>query len=184
MATPSPSAGPSVTLAALFLGFLRVAASGFGGTLPWARRMLVEERRWLGQAEFTEVLGLCQFLPGPNVVNVAICVGARFRGGVGAAVAFAGLVILPFTVVLALAALYARYGQLAFVRGALAGISAVAAGLVVAMGLQMAAPLVRNPRAVAFGLLAFVAVGVLRWPLVWVVVALVPLSIATASRRR
>ncbi|MDP3440180.1 MAG: chromate transporter, partial [Azonexus sp.] len=54
-------------LKALFLGFSSVGLSGFGGVLPFARRMLVEERCWMTAEEFNAQLGLCQFLPGPNV---------------------------------------------------------------------------------------------------------------------
>ena len=73
--------------------------SGFGGVLPWARRMLVEKRGWLAPEEFNEVISLCQFLPGPNIVNVAVCIGSRFHGARGAFVAFMGLVLAPFALV-------------------------------------------------------------------------------------
>ena len=53
---------------------------GFGGVLPWARRVLVEERAWLSEREFAELLGMCQILPGPNVVNLAVILGARWQG--------------------------------------------------------------------------------------------------------
>src|SRR5882672_10469910 len=119
---------PAVTLGALFLGFLKMGISGFGGVLPWARRIVVEERKWLTPHEFTELLGLCQFLPGPNVVNLSVCVGARFRGVAGSLTAFAGLMLPPLAVVLCLGELYMRYGQLEVVHAALRGIAAAAAG--------------------------------------------------------
>ena len=56
----------------LFAGFFVVGICGFGGVLPWARRMIVDQRQWLTPAEFTEMLGLCQFLPGGNIMNVTI----------------------------------------------------------------------------------------------------------------
>jgi chromate transporter len=172
-----------VTLGALFLGFLRVAASGFGGVLPWARLMLVEERGWLDDREFTDVLGLSQFLPGPNIVNVSIVVGARFHGVRGALVAFAGLMAVPVALVLVVAVLYARHGGLVPVQGALAGVSAAAAGLVVAMGIRMAAPYRWHPGPALFALLAFVAVAIVRWPLPCVLLVLAPLGIAAAWKR-
>src|SRR5579883_667798 len=85
-----------VGLGELFLGFLSVSLSGFGGVLPWAHRTLVEERRWMREAEFLDMLSLCQFLPGPNIVNVSIYVGSRYHGPLGAAVAFSGLMLAPF----------------------------------------------------------------------------------------
>src|SRR5579863_6568850 len=75
----------------LFLAFLTVGLSGFGGVLPFARRMLVERRAWLSQAQFNETLALCQTLPGPNIVNVSVVVGARFAGVAGAVAAVTGL---------------------------------------------------------------------------------------------
>src|SRR4051812_1688231 len=99
-----------VTLGALFTGFFSIGVSGFGGVLPFARRLIVEQRRWLDEAEFNDVLGMCQILPGPNVVNVSIVVGARFRGPAGAAAAFSGLLLAPLAIVLALATLHARLG--------------------------------------------------------------------------
>src|SRR6185503_3424688 len=51
----------------LFFGFLRVALSGFGGVLPWARRMMVEEKRWMSEVDFVDLLAISQLLPGPNI---------------------------------------------------------------------------------------------------------------------
>ena len=107
-----PLAAPVVSRIDLFVGFLKVGMSGFGGVMPFARRMLVEERRWLTEREFTEVLSLSQFLPGPNIINVSIIVGSRFAGPAGSLVASLGLMLMPFLIVLALAALYARFDAL------------------------------------------------------------------------
>ena len=172
-----------VSLGALFSGFLRITLSGFGGTLPWARRTLVDERRWLSEREFVDALSLCQFLPGPNVVNLSIVVGRRFRGAMGALSAFAGLIVAPFLIVLGLGLLYARYGRLSVIDHILGGISAAAAGLVWTMGLQMAGTFARIPRAIAFALLAAAATGLMRWPILPVIAVLAPLSIAAAWRR-
>jgi chromate transporter len=166
-------------LTELFLGFLGISLSGFGGVLPWARRMLVEQRGWLNERDFAEALALCQFLPGPNIVNMSIIVGSRFRGIPGALAAFAGLVGVPLVIMIACGALYARYGELETLRGALAGLAAGAAGLIVAMAAKMAMPLVRDGQVapLLFALAGFVAVGLLRLPLYWVVLVLAPLSV-------
>lgn len=183
--TPSSAGdGGRVTLGELYLGFFTAGARGFGGAMPWARRVLVEERRWLTPREFTDVFGLCNFLPGPNIVNVSVVVGARFGGPRGAVVAFLGLMTLPFLVVLALAALYTRYGHLAGIDAALRGVGAAAGGLVFATGVKMAEGLPRTALAVGFLALAFVAIGLLRWPLVPVLFTLAPLSVLAAWLRR
>ncbi|MCC7049491.1 MAG: chromate transporter [Alphaproteobacteria bacterium] len=178
-----PSAGaPSAGL--IFLAFLSTAAVGFGGVLPWARRMIVERRRWLSAEEFNNLLALCQFLPGSNVVNLAVAVGARFRGLLGALAAFTGIMAVPTLLVMGVGALYLRFGGIPVVRGALQGIAASAAGLVVATAAKMAVPLLRRrpAQALPFMLAAFAAVGLLRVPLEWAVLALCPLSIAASWR--
>jgi chromate transporter len=175
---------PAVSRSALFLGFLRVALSGFGGVMPWARRMIVEDKRWMGEREFLDLLALCQLLPGPNIVNVSIAVGARFHGISGALLAFTGLMLGPLTLIVALGLLYAGYGHAAPVRGALSGISAVAAGLVIAMALRMAGTLRARPVALVIALLGFTGAGILRVPLGWVVLVLAPLSVALAAAAR
>jgi chromate transporter len=169
--------------AELFLRFTQVGVSGFGGVMPWARRMLVEERRWLNDEEFSETLSLCQLLPGPNIVNMAVCVGTRFRGARGAFAALMGLMCAPFVIVLVLGALFTRYGDIPAVSAAFRGISAAAAGLVVAMGLKMAAsPRLRSPM-VVFALAAFVGIALARLPLGLFLLAAIPASVASAVWR-
>ena len=175
---------PPVSLAALSTGFLRVGLSGFGGVMPWARRMMVEERRWLTEREFVDILALCQLLPGPNIVNVAIAVGARFHGAVGAVAAVAGLMVAPIALVTVLGLLYARLDHVAPLRAAFSGIAAVAAGMVIAMALRIAGVLRGRPVAVAVAIVAFVGAGLLRWPLGWLVLVLAPVSVALAARHR
>lgn len=170
------------TLPQLFLAFLGIAMSGFGGVLPWARRMLVERRGWLTGPEFTDVLGLCQFLPGPNIINVSIAVGSRFHGIAGALAAISGLIGGPVALMCAAGALYIRFGGQPVVRSVFAGVGAAAAGLVVAMAVKMALPLCRQrpAEAVPIALVGFVTVGLLRWPLAWVLPPLLAAGIAVA----
>jgi chromate transporter len=183
-AAPATTAEPPA-LGELFAAFLSIALSGFGGVLPWARRVLVEKKAWLTEEAFTETLSLCQSLPGPNIVNMSVVVGSRFAGAQGALVALAGLVAAPLVIVLVLAALYDRFGGMEQLHGAIGGIGAAAAGLVAAMAAKLAVPLMkRRPLLAApFIALAFAAVGVLRLPLPWVLLALAPVSIAAVWRR-
>jgi chromate transporter len=178
VSTTEPPIRP--TLGELYRGFFGTGARAFGGTLPWARRMLVEERRWLTEREFVDLFSLCNFLPGPNVSSMSVIVGARFRGVPGSLAALSGLLTVPLTTILTLAALYARFGQVAGVDAMLRGVGAAAGGLVVAAGLRMAASLGRTPRVAVFLSTAFVAVAILRWPLVPVLFGLAPLSVLAA----
>jgi hypothetical protein len=62
---------PHLTELDLFLGFLSAPVRGFGGVFVMGRRLLIEERKWLTPEEFVELLGVCQFLPGANIVNLS-----------------------------------------------------------------------------------------------------------------
>ena len=169
-----------VTFPALFVTFLKISMLGFGGPIVWARRILVEERQWLADAEFADLLSFCQFLPGPNVVSITVCVGARFRGPAGAFAALAGFILIPWTVGFALGAWLLSYAHATVLQGVLRGIAAVAAGLLIATGLRLLRPHRRRPIALAFAALAFAGLAILKLPLLIVVLGLVPLSIALA----
>lgn len=173
-----PDIGPFV----LFRVFSGISLSGFGGTLPWAHRELVERRRWLTEREFVETLGLGQVLPGPNICNIAVMIGQRFAGYAGAATALAGLLASPFVCMIVVGLLYERYGTMRLAQAALSGMSAVAAGLVLATALKMTAGLPRHWRPWLLGVAAFVSVGVLRWPMLRVLAVLAPLGIIAAWR--
>jgi chromate transporter len=162
---------PRPDLRALFFGFSSVGLSGFGGVLPFARRMLVEERRWMTPEEFNAQLGLCQFLPGPNVINLAVVVGKRFHGLSGAVVAPLGLLAGPLVIVLLLALLYDRYGSLPLAQSMLRGIAAVGVGLLFAMAWRMGMALKDKPLFLPFTVLTVAAIAVLRWPMPLVMVA-------------
>lgn len=164
------------SLLALFLGFLSVGLFGFGGVLPWARRMVVEQRRWLTAAEFTDTLGLCQFLPGGNIMNTTIALGARFHGAVGAVTAFIGLMAAPVAIVIALGIVYDRFAELPPVRHAFAGLAAAASAMVLANALKIAAPLRSRPIGMGVAVVTFIAIAVLRLPLPAVLPVMAALS--------
>jgi chromate transporter len=173
------------SLAELFLAFAACSLSGFGGVLPWARRMIVERKGWMTAEEFNEAFSLSQFLPGPNIVNFSVVFGSRFGGVAGAIVALFGLLGPPVVIVTILGILYAQAGNDAALGRVLTGISAAAAGLLVAMVGKMSAPVFRlglhwSP---LIGILAFVAVGPLHFPLQWVLLILAPIGIAIAWMR-
>jgi chromate transporter len=168
----------------LFLAFSQISLSGFGGVLFWSRRTLVERRRWLTEQEFLELLSLGQLLPGPNVLNVTVMVGYRFGGWTGAAAAVAGFLGWPCLVVIGMGVLYQHYGALPQVQRALAGMSSVAAGLLLGTVIKLAMVFPRRWRPWLFGILAFVGVGVMRWPLLWVLGGLAPFAIAAAWKEK
>ncbi|HVD85003.1 MAG TPA: chromate transporter [Bradyrhizobium sp.] len=190
VAVPAPDL-PAPTppgLSALFVAFAKISLAGFGGVLVWARRGIVDQHRWMTADEFNETYALCHFLPGPNVVNLSVVFGSRFRGIPGSIAAFAGLLGPPVVIMTILAALYARYGEIDALRRILAGVSCAAVGLLLSAVFRMMMPLVKRRDLVALVLLAavFVAIGLLRLPLPAVLLVAIPLSIALsfAMRRR
>jgi chromate transporter len=179
-----PSTVARLTLSELFFGFLKVGVSGFGGVLPFARRMIVDERRWLTEAEFLDVLSLSQFLPGPNIVNVSVIIGRRFQGVPGSLAATTGLMLMPLVIVLLLATLYAQYAQVDAVRNALSGMSASASGLILATALKLARPIRSSAWQMAIAAAVFVAIALFRVPLVWVLAVACPVALGLAWRTR
>ena len=176
-------AGEPVALAALANALLVVSICGIGGGggIVWARRVAVENRRWISDREFADIVSLCQFMPGPNIVGIAVCIGAKMRGAAGAVAAVAGFLIVPWTVGFALGVFFLRYVQLTVLRNILGGIAAAAAGLLIATGLRLLTPYRRRPAALLFAALAFGPITFGRLPLPIVLFGLVPLGIAAAG---
>jgi chromate transporter len=168
------------TLSELFFGFLAIALTGFGGVLPWAQIVLVEKRRWLTGEQFADDLALAQFLPGPNIMNLAVLIGSRFHGLLGALVCALGLLGAPVALMIVCGAFYSRYSDVVWLRGCLAGLGAAAAGLLISLAAKLLAPLLHTRRipSLVFSLVVFVAVALLRLPLYGVVVLLAPVSVA------
>jgi chromate transporter len=187
--TPDPAAStrpPEPGLAELFIAFARISLAGFGGVLIWARRGIVEQRRWMTADEFNETYALCHFLPGPNIVNLSVVFGSRFRGIPGGLAAFAGLVGPPMLVATVLAAAYAHYGEIDALRRTLAGVACAAVGLLIAVVFKMITPLIEKRDGAGLVMLAtvFVAIGLLRLPLQTVLLAAIPVSLALTILQR
>jgi chromate transporter len=184
-AVPAPEI-PTLTppnppgLLELFVAFAKMSLAGFGGVLVWARRGIVDQHRWMTAEEFNETFALCHFLPGPNVVNLSVVFGSRFRGVAGGMAAFAGLVGPPMVIATILAAVYARYGEIDALRRILAGVTCAAVGLLIAVVFRMMMPLVKKRDVVGLVILVtvFIAIGLLRLPLQAVLLAAIPLSLA------
>ena len=184
---PAPTDARPATLGDLFLAFNRMALQGFGGVLPIAQRELVERKRWLTNPQFVEMLAIAQVLPGPNVVNLSLMLGDRYFGVRGAVVALAGMLTVPLFIVLGLAVAYAEFAHLPVVAGALRGMGAVAAGLVIATAVKLLVTLRSNRMGwlpgLLFAALTFVTIAWLRWPLLWVIAGLGPIAVALAWRK-
>jgi chromate transporter len=185
---PESLTSPPPGLIALFIAFAKMSLAGFGGVLVFARRGIVEQHRWMTADEFNETFALCHFLPGPNIVNLSVVFGARFRGLAGGVAAFAGLIGPPVVIVTILGVLYAHFGQVEALRRILAGISCAAVGLLISVVFRMMLPLVKRRDLVALVVMiaVFIAIGLVRLPLPAVLLMAIPLSLAITilARRR
>jgi chromate transporter len=177
---PASTAQTPPGVLALFFAFAKMSLAGFGGVLAFARRGIVEEHRWMTADEFNETFALCHFLPGPNIVNLSVVFGSRFRGPVGGVAAFLGLVGPPMVLVTILGALYMRYGEVEALRRVLAGVSCGAVGLLISVVFKMLLPLIKRRDVPAFAVLVcvFIAIGLARLPLQAVLLVAIPFSIA------
>jgi chromate transporter len=186
MSVPAPApaqpAPVTPTLVELFVAFAIVSLSGFGGVLAWSHRMLVEQRKWMTAAEFNDAYALCQVLPGPTVINLSVVFGRQIGGIPGAVAALLGLLVPGFAVITFFSILYARYGDIDALQRMFTGMAAAAAGLTVSTGAKIAEPMFKGP--LGFGpfvaLAMIVAVGIMRWPIYWVLAIAVPASITLA----
>jgi chromate transporter len=175
---------PVVGARELFLAFTSITLTSFGGAIFWARRALVEQKRWLSDPEFVELLALAQLLPGASGVNLSVLVGYRYGRVRGALAALAGFLAAPFAVIMVLGFLHREFGDVPVVRSALTGMAAVAVGLLLATAARMIVVLQRQWLPWIFVGAAFVGIGVMRWPFVTVVGVLAPIAVAVLWKER
>ena len=156
----------------LFVSFSILALQGFGGVLAVVQRELVEKKKWLTREQFIEDWAVAQIMPGPNVVNLSLMIGGRYFGLAGALAGVAGILAAPMVVVLLLALAFGGVSDSAWAQGALRGMGAVSAGLIAAVGLKLISALKSNPMGmpvcIALAAASFAGVGLMRWPLAWV----------------
>ena len=174
----------AIGLARLFAAFLRLGVTSFGGgTAGWLYREIVLKRRWIDDRTFLSDLALGQAIPGSNGVKLTVQIGQRLHGAAGAAVALVGLLTGPFASVVALAAAYAAFGEQGIVQAMLDGVAAAVIGLTFATGLRSAAHGAPGPAGLAIAAATVFGVGVMRWPMLPVILILAPVSIALAFTR-
>jgi chromate transporter len=156
----------------LFVSFTLLALQGFGGVLAVVQRELVEKKRWMTREQFVEDWAVAQIMPGPNVVNLSLMIGGRYFGLPGALAGLAGMLAAPLVVVLLLAVAFGGVSDAQWAQGALRGMGAVSAGLIAAVGLKLIGALRGNPMGMPVCMVlaaaSLVGVGLLRWPLAYV----------------
>ena len=183
----NPQLNKPHSLTDLFWSFTLLALQGFGGVLAVVQRELVDKKQWLTREQFVEDWAVAQILPGPNVVNLSLMIGDRYFGLRGALVALAGMLVFPTLVVLLLASAFAGVADLPAAQGALRGMGAVAAGLIAATGLKLIPALKKNVMGAlvcsALAAITFIAIALLRVPLVWVLLVVGGVACVWAFRQ-
>jgi chromate transporter len=178
-AEPSTELAPPPSLRELFLGMLQVALSAFGGGLSaWSQRIVVEQRRWMTNEQFLTGLTVARLFPGPNQINMAVYVGTQFRGLRGAVAALAGMLLVPFTLLMVLGVAYFWLHELPAVDRVLAGVVAAAAGMALSMGFKILDEYLKDPVALLLATGVFVAMVFFHVRLIPVVLITGPLAMA------
>ena len=178
-AAADPALAPAPDLRQLFLGMTQVALSAFGGGLSaWSQRIVVEQRRWMTNEQFLTGLTVARLFPGPNQINLAVFIGAQFRGLPGALAALAGMLLIPFTLLMGLGLAYFSLHELPAVDRVLAGVVAAAAGMALSMGFKILDQYWRDPVALGLAAWVFIAMAFLHLRLVPVVLVTAPLAMA------
>lgn len=173
-----------VSLGAIFGLFFQIGLMSFGGGLSaWIYREVVERRRWLAAQDLLSGLALGQVLPGINVANLSIYVGQRLRGVIGSATALVGLLSAPFFLIIGLATIYARIATIPWLHALLCGMAAAAMGLVLSVAIKSVRQTMRGLAPLSVLAAVVLTVGVLRWPMVPVVLCAAPVSVWLAWRR-
>ena len=176
---------PDPTLRELFVGMLQVALSAFGGGLSaWSQRIVVEQRRWLSNEEFLTGLTVARLFPGPNQINMAVYIGAHFRGLPGALAALAGMLLVPFSLLMGLGVLYFSLHELPAVDRVLAGVVAAAAGMALSMGFKILDQYWKDPVALLLASVSLIAMEVFHVRLVPLVLIAGPLAMVWYWPRR
>jgi chromate transporter len=119
-----------VSIGQIFLEFLIIGATSFGGVVPYLRGSLVTKRHWIDDKEFVEMLSISQSLPGLNATNMAILVGEKLRGGLGSMAAIIGICLPGAVLMFFVGSFYRIHGDHIWITAALKGVAAAAVGLI------------------------------------------------------
>ncbi|WP_431281719.1 chromate transporter [Humitalea sp. 24SJ18S-53] len=167
----------------LLLAYAKASCLGFGGANVWCRRVIVEERRWMTERDYAEVLGIGQVLPGPNVGNAAVMIGRRFCGAWGAIAGSVGLYGPPLLALMAFALAWDRFSAVPGVAAFMHGVAAAAAGLVIGNAARQAGRLGLTWDLLALLALAAIAAAFWQLPLLLILAVVGPAGIAAVVWR-
>jgi chromate transporter len=157
---PAAAAPAKPSITDIFLAFLLIGATSFGGgAVAYLRSSLVGKNKWLDDKSFLELFSISQSLPGLNTTNMAILAGDRLQGWLGSVAGVLGI-ILPGAILMTIAGfVYGLHGDRPLVNAALHGVAAAATGLILATFIQLARKTLRSWIDVVFIVIAVLAVN-------------------------
>jgi chromate transporter len=178
MASENSPAPPEISLHQIFWQFFVVGAISFGGGIvAYLKQLLVTRYRWVDNDEFIVMLSISQTMPGLNSVNIAILMGDRLRGGVGAWAASIGLLLPGAVIVLTIGLLYGLNSNHPMANDVLGGIAAAAAALLTTVTWNLGERTFKKRKSLALLVLTFVLMSIVKWPLYLVLATVLPLAL-------
>jgi chromate transporter len=178
MASENSPATPKISLHQIFWQFFVVGAISFGGGIvAYLKTLLVTRYRWVDNDEFIVMLSISETMPGLNSVNIAILMGDRLRGGVGAWAASIGLLLPGAVIVLTIGLVYGLNSNHPMANDVLGGIAAAAAALLTTVTWNLGERTFKKRKSLALLVLTFVLMSIVKWPLYLVLAFVLPLAL-------
>jgi chromate transporter len=165
---------PVLTLSKASRTWARVALLSFGGPagqIAVMHRILVDEKRWIGEERFLHALNFCMLLPGPEAQQLAIYIGWLMHGTRGGLVAGTLFVLPGFIAIMAFSLIYVTWGYQPVVAGIFLGLKAAVVALILQAILRIGRRALRSQLAITIAVLAFVALFVLHAPFPLIIIA-------------
>lgn len=181
----APSTPARVTVHEIFLTFLAIGATSFGGgVVAYLRSSLVTKKGWLDDEGFLAALEISQALPGLNATNMAVIVGDRLRGIPGAVAGFLGITLPGAIIVFVLALCYASNSGNEAVNAVLKGVGAASVGLLLAVTLQIGHKQLEHSLDMILVAVTLVLVSFMHVSLVWVLLTVGPAAVLLYRPRK
>lgn len=178
MASKSNSEPSQITLHQIFWQFLVIGAISFGGGIvAYLKNLLVTRDRWVSDDEFIVMLSISQTMPGLNSVNIAILMGDRVRGALGAWAAAVGLLLPGGAIVLSIGLIYGINSDHPMANHVLGGVAAAAAALLTTVTWNLGEHTFKKRKSLALLVLTFVLMSIVKWPLYIVISIVLPLAL-------
>ena len=172
----------SEAMVIIFGTFFRIGLLGFGGVLAVSRIELVDKKQWLSESEFVQMLGICNFLPGANVVSLAVFVGGIRAGFLGSIAAFLGLISAPIAIIILLVTSYPIMGRSFLFQSSLSWMASCGAGIIVAIAFRLFSELPKLRSYLAIVVVLVTCISFFGFSIIPVVLVMAPIAVLLEAR--